>query len=385
MTKNLSLLLVLFFLPLLFANQASAMVLPDLVFARKPLNSTPAFDIDNDIFTMDVNGGNFIRLTDNKTTELDPFFSPTDDLISFYANPLQVFHGGIFVMDFQGGNIQELSGGDFGGGSEQSWSPDGTQLVFVKHTNISGMSDLYIVNRDGTGLHKISQDSGAHIQPRWSPSGKHISYVSYEGTHIIDVNGNNKVDVAAKADYSGLWSPDGTKFYFNDKNGLWVVNPDGTNPVKIWSLGKEDTFSRYKIISHDGKTIVFTDESIPFAFNRLVFLNLETLETTFLDLTGYNLANSNLNWSKDKRFLFFTSFNSSKLTTHIFRYDYKTGEIVQLTDGDFIYRDLHLRPSYSYYSNGTGSNVVPEPVSVVLFGAGAVGMLAQRRFHRKKL
>ena len=58
-------------------------------------------------------------------------------------------------MPVAGGEATNLSRnpGASDGWARPQWSPDGTQLVVTGFTN--GVSDLYIVNRDGTGLRRV--------------------------------------------------------------------------------------------------------------------------------------------------------------------------------------------------------------------------------------
>jgi Tol biopolymer transport system component len=61
-----------------------------------------------------------------------------------------------------------------------SWSPDGRQLVFTGFDG--GLSDLFIVNRDGTGLRQLTSDKYADLHPSWSPDGKTIAFVTDRGS-----------------------------------------------------------------------------------------------------------------------------------------------------------------------------------------------------------
>ncbi len=60
-----------------------------------------------------------------------------------------------------------------------SWSPDGKQLVFTGY--VGGFSDLFIVNADGSGLKRLTNDRYADLHPAWSPDGKSIAFTTDRG------------------------------------------------------------------------------------------------------------------------------------------------------------------------------------------------------------
>ncbi len=60
-----------------------------------------------------------------------------------------------------------------------AWSPDGQQLVFTGYDG--GLSDLFIINADGTGLRRLTNDKYADLQPTWSPDGKTIAFATDRG------------------------------------------------------------------------------------------------------------------------------------------------------------------------------------------------------------
>jgi Tol biopolymer transport system component len=67
--------------------------------------------------------------------------------------------------------ISSLNGHD----SMPVWSPDGTQLAFARQYR--GRTDIYLIGADGTGMRRLTSDTGFHIWPAWSPDGKRIAYV----------------------------------------------------------------------------------------------------------------------------------------------------------------------------------------------------------------
>ena len=83
--------------------------------------------------------------------------------------------GDIYQLPITGGNAKSIiDGRDFA--SQPRFSPDGKQLVFV--SDRSGEDNLWLANADGSGLTQLSQRTdGELISPVWSRDGKTI-YVS---------------------------------------------------------------------------------------------------------------------------------------------------------------------------------------------------------------
>jgi Tol biopolymer transport system component len=117
-----------------------------------------------------------------------------------------------------------------------SWSPDGKQLVFTGYDG--GLSDLFVVNRDGSGLHRLTEDKYADLHPVWSPDGRTIAFATDRGKETnfktlaignmqialydLDTGSISLLDQMDQGkNVSPQWAPDGQSIAFvSDRNGV---------------------------------------------------------------------------------------------------------------------------------------------------------------------
>jgi Tol biopolymer transport system component len=83
------------------------------------------------------------------------------------------------IMDVRRGRVTERLRLGFTGINNPSFSPDGQHLVFTGFDG--GWSDLYVVDRDGNNLRRLTRDGYADIMPQWSPDGRSIAFTTDRG------------------------------------------------------------------------------------------------------------------------------------------------------------------------------------------------------------
>jgi Tol biopolymer transport system component len=60
-----------------------------------------------------------------------------------------------------------------------SWSPDGRLIAFASAPYDTAAFQLYVANRDGTHVRRLTQAAGAlNVFPVWSPDGRELAFVS---------------------------------------------------------------------------------------------------------------------------------------------------------------------------------------------------------------
>ena len=197
-----------------------------------------------DIYLQRVGGRNAINLTEDSDTNDDsPVFSPDGARIAFRSD--RDGTKGIFLMGATGESVRRLTGDE---GSNPAWSPDGSRIVYGKgagaaiafnpETRAGRNAELWIVDLEGeeSQLLETGRDS---VQPSWSPNGYRIAFwgldlVGSGQRDIWTVPAEGGVAVAATRDvyldWNPVWSADGRYLYFSsDRAGglnIWRIPID---------------------------------------------------------------------------------------------------------------------------------------------------------------
>jgi TolB protein len=120
---------------------------------------------------------------------------------------------------------------------------------------------IWIVNSNGTRLHRITSPGRNWSDPQWSPDGSKLLIQTYDDRgsahgissdlYTINPDGTGLRPLTRTRDgafaFTGDWSPDGTKIVFHhfqipdDHVEVWVMNADGSHAGPIASCGT-DTF-----------------------------------------------------------------------------------------------------------------------------------------------
>jgi len=106
---------------------------------------------------------------------------------------------GLLVMDSGGGNRHQLTSHPTD--SSPDWSPNSDKIAFMRQTGMNW--DIWVVNSDGSGETRLTDDGSVDGLPAWSPDGTSVAFLSNRG---------------------GTWA-------------IWVINADGSNQRKLFNTG----------------------------------------------------------------------------------------------------------------------------------------------------
>ena len=204
----------------------------------------------SEIFSMKDNGSNLKKLTDDSSNNFEPVWSPNGKKIAFYSD--RDGNQEIYVMNSDGSHQQRLTNnaaGDF----EPTWSPDGQKIAFI--SNRDNVYEVYVMDADGGNQVRLTNSSSIKISPAWSPDGSKIAFVVRRDDQtylndeilIVNANGGNEVRLTNNNfnDRTPSWSPDGSKIIFaTDRDGnfeIYTMNADGGSPVRLTNNNVDDT------------------------------------------------------------------------------------------------------------------------------------------------
>jgi TolB protein len=165
-------------------------------------------DVSN-IYMADYDGANQTRLTVNRSIDISPAWSPDRELLAYTT-----YRTGYPDIVLQSITSMRPPTTPAKGSIENqnflpAWSPDGSKLAFM--SNRDGNMEIYIINRDGTNLRRVTNHPAADATPTWSPTGQQLAFTSdrsgREQVYIVNIDGTglDRISTEAKADRA-TWS-----------------------------------------------------------------------------------------------------------------------------------------------------------------------------------
>ena len=149
----------------------------------------------------------------------------------------------IYVMNPDGGGLVRLTNNP-AEDTQPTWSPDGTRLAFV--SNRDGNKEIYVVNADGSGTTRVTNNAAEDFDPAWSPSTTtpQIAFVTHrdgnDEVYVMNPDGTGLINLTQNTadDVNPSWAPSATLLAFasnrdGDKFEIYRMTSTGTTQTRL--------------------------------------------------------------------------------------------------------------------------------------------------------
>jgi Tol biopolymer transport system component len=279
---------------------------------------------------------------------------PAEMAFACNLEPSGLYHSDILAVRL-GERAHMLTHGE-GVNRDPRWSPDGARIAFM--STRSGVEQLYVMNADGTGVVQLTHSPGFKGGEDWSPDGTRIAFASSEAgitgpLGIVHAPGDIYV---ARSDGSGArrltsggglnvdpeWSKDGTRIaFFSDRGGpgeIWVMAVDGSS---VRRLTEGPSLNASPSWSPDSARIAFHSErDFPGGYESAIYvMNADgTDQRRLIDGKGLSPA-----WSSNGRWIAYVSDRDGPWNLYAVRPD--GSQLTRLTDDGNTEVEPQWRPA----------------------------------------
>ena len=125
-----------------------------------------------------------------------------------------------------------------------SYSPDGKKIIFNSDRG-GGKTQIYIMDRNGVNISKISAGEGSYRTPVWSPDGNWVAFTKIlSGSFYIGImkpdGSDERLLTSSWLEEAPSWSPNSRTIIFgrqkiDGRNQLYAIDINGDNERLIYS------------------------------------------------------------------------------------------------------------------------------------------------------
>jgi TolB protein len=172
--------------------------------------------------------------TKGVASNFNPEFSPDGSLIAFNSN--RDGESEIYLMNRDGSNIRRLTN-NRAIDSTPTWSPSGNQIAFVSDRDSPGTPKLYWMNADGTGQRRVAVPDSWADKPSWAPAPyNEIAYSARVGGGF-DIKVYDIASQTVRSVTSGEGSNESPAYSANGKHIAFSSTRQGR--AQIFTIGRD--------------------------------------------------------------------------------------------------------------------------------------------------
>lgn len=196
-----------------------------------------------EIYVMNIDGSQQTRLTNHPAEDRLPAWSPDGHWLAFSSD--RDGTANIYIMKTDGHNLLQLTFGPDRKG-HPTWSTDGQWLAFNAGPTETEW-EIYRVPVEGGPVHRLTTNNVTDWAPNWSPSGNNLLFLSKRPDNAdiyrvtIDDSAEQEIFSGPGYEWGAVWSPDGQAIAFtSDQTGrdeIYTMRVDGSGLHRVTDLG----------------------------------------------------------------------------------------------------------------------------------------------------
>jgi len=207
-----------------------------------------------------LDGTEKFQVTNNRTINLFPSWTPDGKSIIYTSYKDRT--PGLYQFELFSGKELKWSpvNGRYIGGQ---MSPDGQYIAATLEQ--AGDTSLYLLDRSGRAIRRLTSDPGLEVSPSWSPDGKQIVFVSDRSgspqLYILDVGSGKSRRLTYSGSYNTApaWSPRGDRIAYTGRVGrrfaIFAIGADGGEARQLTSDSYDSEDPAW---APDGRFIAFS-------------------------------------------------------------------------------------------------------------------------------
>jgi TolB protein len=249
-----------------------------------------------EVYMQSIDGQDLIKLTSNPTINLFPSFDRSSNHLLYLS--YKSMEPALYLVDLKAQTEMKITsphGRVIGG----TLSPDGDQIVAAIERD--GITNLYLLTREGAEIRRLTDTSGINVSPAFSPDGARLAFTSdRSGTpqiYVMDLSGGSAKRVTYSGDYNTTpaFSPKGDKLAYQSRSSgrfdIFTIPVGGGDPTQVTDGNGSNESPSW---SPDGRYLAFSSTR---AHNSRIYIMMVGNRKIISALTEGNGNDSCPAWS----------------------------------------------------------------------------------------